>query len=345
MSDRLAWPPLPAIPVLAALLATPAAAQSPADFYRGRQVTMIIGSSTGGGYDTQGRLVARHLGRKIPGNPAVVVQNMPGAGSINATNHLYNVAPKDGSVFALLQREMLIANLISPQNVRFDITRLNWVGNISSETGIVVAWHSTPLKTTDDLFRTEMIVGGTGPMIDTETTPRLLNALVGTKFKIVSGYPGTTEVLLAMERGEVMGLGDWSWSNIKARNMDLVRDGKIRLLMQGALAKDPDLPDIPFMLDYAKSAQDRRLIEFLLAPKAAARPVAAPPGIPTERLEALRDAFMALKSDPDFISDNEKSKLDVNLTSGAEVEKVIAFIGSMPKAETDRLLGLIAPGK
>src|SRR5262249_30891790 len=159
----------------------------------------------------------------------------------------------------------------------------------------VVAWHASPLKTTDDLFKTEMIIGGTGPMIDTETTPRLLNALIGTKFRIVSGYPGTTEVLLAMERGEGMGLGDWSWSNITARNMDLLTDGKIRLLMQGALAKDPELPNVPFMLDYAKSPEDRRLIEFLLAPKAAARPVAAPPEVPADRLQALRDAFMALK--------------------------------------------------
>jgi tripartite-type tricarboxylate transporter receptor subunit TctC len=335
--------------VVVAYLATPpagpAVAQSAADFYRGRQITMIIGSSTGGGYDVQGRLVARHLGRKLPGNPSIVVQNMPGAGSISATNHLHNVAPKDGSVFALLQREMLIANLISPQNVRFDITKLSWVGNISSETGIVVAWHTSPLRATEDLFKTEMIIGGTGPMIDTETTPRLLNALIGTKFRIVSGYPGTTDVLLAMERGEVMGLGDWSWSNIKARNLDMVKDGKIRLLMQSALAKDPDLPHIPFVLDFAKSPEDRSLIEFLLAPKAAARPVAAPPGVPADRVEALRNAFMALKSDPEFIADIQKSKLDVGLTSGAEVEKVIAFIGRTPQTATDRLLKLISPAK
>lgn len=344
MGDRVSyW--IVAAALVAATLVNPAAAQSVAEFYKGRQITMIIGSSTGGGYDVQGRLVARHIGRMIPGNPAVVVQNMPGAGSISASNHLYNVAPKDGSVFALLQREMLIANLISPQNVRFDITKLSWVGNISSETGIVVAWHASPLKTTQDLFKTEMIIGGTGPMIDTETTPRLMNALIGTKFRIVSGYPGTTEVLLAMERGEVMGLGDWSWSNIKARNLDMVKQGKIRLLMQSALAKDPDLPDVPFVLDFAKSPEDRSLVEFLLAPKAAARPVAAPPGVPADRLQALRDAFMALKTDPEFIADVQKSRLDVGLTSGAEVEKVIAFIGRTPKAETDRLLKLISPAK
>jgi tripartite-type tricarboxylate transporter receptor subunit TctC len=345
MNGHRLLPRAAVVALLTAASASNATAQSAADFYRGRPITMIIGSSTGGGYDTQGRLVARHLGRKIPGNPTIVVQNMPGAGSISATNHLYNVAPRDGSVFALLQREMLLASLISPQNVRFDTSKFNWVGSISSETGIVVAWHSSPLETTDDLFKTEMIIGGTGPMIDTETTPRLLNALIGTKFKIVSGYPGTTEVLVAMERGEVMGLGDWSWSNIKASRMEMLKEGKIRLLMQGALRKDPDLPNVPFMLDYAKTPEDRRLIEFLLAPKAAARPVAAPPGVPADRLQVLRDAFMALKTDPEFISDIEKTRLDVGLTSGAEVGRVIEFIGSVPKVETDRVMSLISPAK
>jgi tripartite-type tricarboxylate transporter receptor subunit TctC len=345
MNSRRLLPLAAVLALLAASPASPAAAQPAADFYRGRQVTMIIGSSSGGGYDTQGRLVARHLGRKILGNPTIVVQNMPGAGSIPATNHLYNVVPRDGSVFALLQREMLIASLISPQNVRFDISKFNWIGSISSETGIVVAWHSSPLQTAADLFKTEMVIGGTGPMNDTETTPRLLNALIGTKFKIVSGYPGTTEVLLAMERGEVMGLGDWSWSNIKASKMDMLQEGKIRLLMQGALEKSADLPNVPFMLDYAKTPEDRRLIEFLLAPKAVARPLAVPPGVPADRVTALRDAFMALKTDPEFIRDVEKTKLDVSLTPGAEVGRIIQFIGSVPKAETDRVMSLISPVK
>jgi len=333
------------VAALSLAAASPAAAQSAEDFYRGKQITMIIGSSTGGGYDTQGRLVARHLGRKMPGGASIIVQNMPGAGSITATNHLYSVAPKDGTVFGLVQREVLTAALISPQSVRFDITKFNWIGNISSETGVVVAWETAPVKTVDDLFKTEMIVGGTGPIIDTETTPRLMNALIGTKFKIVSGYPGTTEILLAMQRGEVHGLGDWSWSNIKARNMDMVKDGKIRLIMQSALIKDPDLPNVPFILDFAKNDADRKLMEFLLAPKAVARPIAAPPDLPPDRVKLLREAFIALKTDPDFVADVEKSKLEVALSSGAEVERVIALIGSTPKSETDRLLQLISPTK
>ena len=238
----------------ASFIATPAVAQSVADFYKGKQLILIVGASTGGGYDAQGRLLARHIGKHIPGNPNVIVQNMPGAGSLQATNHLYNVAPKDGTVFGLIQRDMLVAKVMNASGIRFDIEKFNWIGNLASEIGIVVAWHTSPIKTTADLFKSEMIVGGTGPTIDTETAPRLMNSLIGTKFRIVSGYQGTTEVLLAMERGEVMGLGDWSLSNIRSRNPQMLQEGKIRLLMQTALTKSPDLPDVPLALDFAKSS-------------------------------------------------------------------------------------------
>lgn len=242
----------------ASFIATPAVAQSVADFYKGKQLILIVGASTGGGYDAQGRLLARHIGKHIPGNPNVIVQNMPGAGSLQATNHLYNVAPKDGTVFGLIQRDMLVAKVMNASGIRFDIEKFNWIGNLASEIGIVVAWHTSPIKTTADLFKSEMIVGGTGPTIDTETAPRLMNSLIGTKFRIVSGYQGTTEVLLAMERGEVMGLGDWSLSNIRSRNPQMLQEGKIRLLMQTALTKSPDLPDVPLALDFAKNRRTAR---------------------------------------------------------------------------------------
>ena len=311
-------------------IATPAVAQSVADFYKGKQLILIVGASTGGGYDAQGRLLARHIGKHIPGNPNVIVQNMPGAGSLQATNHLYNVAPKDGTVFGLIQRDMLVAKVMNASGIRFDIEKFNWIGNLASEIGIVVAWHTSPIKTTEDLFKTEMIVGGTGPTIDTETAPRLMNSLIGTKFRIVSGYQGTTEVLLAMERGEVMGLGDWSLSNIRSRNPQMLQEGKIRLLMQTALKKSPDLPDVPLALDFAKSPEDRQVMEAFLAQKSVARPVLAPPGIPADRVQALRAAFMATAADPEFIKDAEKSRLEVSPTSGEEVERVIADITRVP---------------
>jgi tripartite-type tricarboxylate transporter receptor subunit TctC len=331
--------------VLASALAMPAFAQPDDDAFKGKQLTMIIGSSTGGGYDIQGRLVARHMGRHLPGNPNIVVQNMPGAGSIAAANHLYAVAPKDGTTFSLLQREVLTAKLNNPGNVRFDIEKFNWIGNIDSETGIVVAWHSSPIMTTDDLFKTEMIIGGTGPIIDTETLPRLLNTLIGTKFRIVSGYPGATEVLLAMENGEVMGIGDWSWSNIKSRNADMLEDRKIRLLMQVSLRRVADLPDVPAMAEFARNADDRQLMEVFLAQETVARPIAAPPNVPAVRVTMLRAAFMATVKDPEFLKDAERSKLDVSPSSGEEVDRVIALIGKTPKALTDRMLAAIAPPK
>ena len=323
-------------------ISIPATAQSVADFYQGKQVILIVGAASGGGYDAQGRLLARHLGKHIPGNPTVIVQNMPGAGSLQATNHLYNIAPKDGTVFGLIQRDMLIARSMNPEGIRFEVEKFNWVGNLASEIGIVVAWHTSPIKTTDDLFKTEMIIGGTGPTIDTETSARLMNSLIGTKFRIVSGYSGTTEVLLAMERGEVMGLGDWSLSNIRSRNAQMLKDGKIRLLMQTTLKKAPDLPDVPLALDFIKTEEDRQVMEAFLAQKAVARPVLAPPGVPADRIKALRAAFMATAVDPEFIQDAERSRIEVSPTSAEEVEGVIAYIGRVPPKVMQRLKQAIA---
>ena len=322
--------------------ATHAAAQSVADFYKGKQVVLIVGAASGGGYDSQARLLARHIGKHIPGNPSVIVQNMPGAGSLQATNHLYNIAAKDGTVFGLIQRDMLVAKAMNAPGIRFDIEKFNWVGNLASEIGIVVAWHTSPIKTTEDLFKTEMIIGGTGPTIDTETSARLMNSLIGTKFRIISGYTGTTDVLLAMERGEVMGLGDWSLSNIRSRRPELLREGKIRLLMQTSLKKSPDLPDVPLILDFAKSPEDRQVMEVFLSQKVAARPVLAPPGIPADRVQALRAAFTATAADPEFIQDAEKSRLEVSPTPGEDVERIVANISKVPPEMMEKLKAAIS---
>jgi tripartite-type tricarboxylate transporter receptor subunit TctC len=325
------------------LIAAPASAQSVADFYQGKQVVLIVGAASGGGYDAQARLLARHIGKHIPGNPTVVVQNMPGAGSLQAANHLYNIAAKDGTTFGLIQRDMLVAKAMHAPGVRFEIEKFNWIGNLASEIGIVVAWHTSPIKTTEDLFKTEMIVGGTGTTIDTETSPRLMNSLIGTKFRVVAGYTGTASVLLAMERGEVMGFGDWSLSNIRSRNAQMLQDGKIRLLMQTALQKSPALPDVPLIVDFAKTPEDRQVMEVFLSQKQAARPVLAPPGIPAERVKALRDAFMATAADPEFIQDAEKSRLEVSPSSGEDLAKTVTNISRVPQALMDRLKAAISP--
>lgn len=324
------------------LSTAPSLGQSDADFYKGKQITLIVGSSTGGGYDAQGRLVARHLGKHIAGNPGFIVQNMPGAGSLQAANHLYSLAAKDGTVIGIIQRGMLTAKLTSPQGVRFEVEKFNWIGNLASETAVTVVWHDSPIKTVEDLFKQETIVGGTGPTIDTETTPRLYNALIGTKFRIVGGYPGTNEVLLAMERGEVMGLGDWSWSNVKTRRPEFLSEKKIRVLMQGALQKEPDLPDVPLALDFVKNDDDRKVMELFLAQKAVARPLVAPPDLPASRVAALRGALMAMAKDKEFIADAAKTKLEIDITSGETVDALVKRIVATPQALADRLTAAIA---
>jgi tripartite-type tricarboxylate transporter receptor subunit TctC len=315
---------------------TPAAAQSVAEFYAGKQISFIVGASNGGGYDTQARLVARHLGKHIPGNPTMIVQNMPGAGSLAAANYIYNVAAKDGSVIALVMRSMLLIKNWNPVSVRFDLASFNWIGSINSEVAVIAAWHTAPHKSVKDLFEKELIVGGTTG-VDPETTPRLLNALLGTRFKIVNGYPGTTEIILAMERGELQGIGDWSWSSIKTARPDWLRDKRITLLMQAALQKDPELPEVPSALDFVKNDADRKVMELYLTEKTVARPVIAPPGIPAERLAALRAGFIALAQDKEFIADAEKARLEVAPISGEAVDKVIALITAASPETAERL--------
>ena len=322
--------------------ATPAVAQSVAEFYAGKQISFIVGASPGGGYDTQARLVARHLGKHIPGNPTIVVQNMPAAGSLAATNYIYNVAAKDGTVIALVMRGMLLIKNWNPASVRFDLGRLNWLGSINSEVAVTAAWHTAPLRTAQDLFERELIVGGTSG-VDPETTPRLFNALIGTKFKIINGYPGTTEIILAMEKGELQGIADWSWSSMKVARPDWLRDRKITLLMQAALQKEPELANVPSALDFVKNDADRKVMELYLTQKAVARPVIAPPGIPSDRLAALRAGFSALAQDNEFLADAKRTQLEVAPISGAAVDQVISLITSASPETAERLGKAIAP--
>jgi hypothetical protein len=320
----------------------PADADPVRDFYAGKQVTIIVGSGSGGGYDLQARLTARHLGRHIPGNPTFIVQNMPGAGSLQAANYIYNSAPADGTAIALLQRGMLLIKLINPSGVRFEIDKLNWLGSLNSETGVVLSWHTTEHKTTKDLFDKELIVGGIVG-VDPETTPRLLNALIGTKFKIVNGYNTTAQIALAIERNEVHGIADWSWSSVKAVRPDWLRDHKANILMQVGLHKEPELPDVPSALDFVKDAADRKVMELNFTQKTAARPMVAPPGVPADRVAALRAAFAALATDAEFLADAERSKLEIAPLPAEAVDKVIALIASTPVDIAEHYARVLSP--
>jgi tripartite-type tricarboxylate transporter receptor subunit TctC len=266
---------------------------------------------------------------------------MPAAGSLAATNHLFNIAPKDGSTIALVQRGMLLIKHWNPAQVRFDLGKFNFIGSINREVALAVARADAPVKTADQLFTTELITGATSG-IDPEITPRLLNALIGTKFKLVMGYPGVNEIVLAMERGEVQALADWSISSLKTARPTWLPEKKINVLMQIGLEKDKEFANVPFALDFVKNDADRAVMQLYLTQKTIARPVIAPPGVPADRVEALRSAFAALATDQQFLADGAKAKLDVAPVPGPEVDKVIAMITSASEETAQRLQKAIA---
>jgi tripartite-type tricarboxylate transporter receptor subunit TctC len=327
------------------MTAAPAAAQSVADFYRGKQIIFMVGSNPGGGYDAIARLVARHVVNHIPGNPGIIVQNTPGGGSITMTNRIYRVAPQDGTVLGLVQRGVLLAQLTKQPSVQFETSKINWIGSVLPELSLVVAWNTAPVKTVQDLMAQQLIVGGTGATSDLEASARLLNATIGAKFKIVSGYPGQVDVSLAMERGEVQGTADWSWSEIKTRHTDLLQGKKINFILQNGLRKAPDLPDVPLAMDFIKNETDRKVAELYFGVKEVARPILAGPGVPADRLEALRTAFMMLKDDADFKADAERSGIEVDPTPAAKINDYVKLAAAASPEVVRRLTEILNPSR
>jgi tripartite-type tricarboxylate transporter receptor subunit TctC len=303
-----------------ALLSVPAAGQPAASFYADKTIRIIVSSTPGGGYDQRARAMARNIGRSMSGSPSLVVQNMPGG--IVAMNYTYNVAPRDGSLLCLFQRSVITAPIMEPSGIKFELLKFNWIGSFGPEVGVVLAWHTAPVKTTADMFTQEMIVGMPGAI----TVPTVINAMTGTRFKIIKGYPGTREIMLAMERGEVMGVGEASWTDVKATQSQWLKDGKVRVLLQIGMARAPDLPDVPLAREFAKSEQHRKVLDVFLSQRQLAFPVVMPPEVPQDRVELVRNAFMAMGRDPLFKEDMDKGKMSYDLTSGADAE---AFIKSM----------------
>jgi tripartite-type tricarboxylate transporter receptor subunit TctC len=311
------------------MLMHPAGAQSVADFYRGRNVTLVIGFSVGGGYDLYARLLARHLGRHIPGQPNIVPQNREGAGSERATLYLYNAAAKDGSVIGTFSRSMAVAPLLT--GAPFDATKLSWLGSISSDVSVCMAWHTSPIKTFDDMLVKSFTVGGLGKDADPDIFAMVLRNMFGAKLKLVSGYPGTNDATLAMERGEVNGMCGISWSTAKARHSDWMKAGKVYLPVQFGLRKEADIAGVPAVTDLAKGEEQTRMLRLILAGQGMARPYAAPPGIPDDRRRALIAAFDATVKDPEFLADAEKLQADVSPVSAAEIEALLADVYATPK--------------
>ena len=321
-----------------ALAAPVAFAQTPAEFYKGRTVNMIVSSSPGGGYDTLSRAVARFLPRHIPGNPGVVVRNMPGAGGIVATNHIARVAPRDGLTFAGVQNNTPFEPLLGTKEADYDPTKLNWLGTPSVETGTLIVWHASKIQTLEDARKIEMTAGASGHNSTPSFYARLLNEVLGTKIKIIVGFPGQNEAYIAMERGEIDSYGMTFWSSLTSTKPHWIRDKKIRVLLQYGLEKDPALPDVPFGPDLVTNEDDRLLFEAACAPLAAGRPFVAPPDMPADRLAALRQAMLDTYKDPEFLAEAEKLQLQVDRpTSGENLQARISRLYQMPRRVVDRL--------
>jgi tripartite-type tricarboxylate transporter receptor subunit TctC len=305
-------------------------AQSAGDFYRGRDIDLYIGYSTGGAYDLYARLIGRHLGTHIPGHPTLVPKNMEGAGSLRLANYLYRVAPQDGSAFGTLGRGIAFDPLLIGQGDAFDAQKFGWIGSANNEVSVCVALKGSGIAKFEDLFSNELTVGGTGTSADTDQFPRVLNSVLGTHFKIVEGYPGGNDVVLAMERGEVKGRCGWSWSSIKSTHKSWIDENKMVVLVQLSLTRHPELPDVPLVSDFAKTDEQRQILKMVFARQVMGRPYLAPPNLPTERLATLRQAFMETMTDKDFLAEADNIQLEINPVSGADVEKLVKDVYATP---------------
>ncbi|MGY8998890.1 MAG: Bug family tripartite tricarboxylate transporter substrate binding protein [Rhodospirillales bacterium] len=313
------------------IYATPTLAQSVADFYKGKTVTIWVGYSPGGGYDTYARTAARYMAKHIPGNPKIIVKNKPGAGSMLVANELYSVLPKDGTAIGVIGRGMPMEPLLGNSSAKFDASKFNWLGSANNEVSVCVSWKTTGITNWKQLLTKQMTVGGTGPGADTDSFPKVMNNILGTKLKLVTGYPGGTDVNFAMERGELDGRCGYSWTSLKSRKADWLKEKKVTVLLQMSTAKHADIPDVPFIMDQAKNDKERQVLSFIFARQAWGRPFLAPPGIPMDRVKALKTAFMATMNDPAYKKDAVKQKLEVAPIDGDTIAKLVADLYNAPK--------------
>lgn len=321
--------------VLAAASATPLQAQTVEEFYTGKTITLSIGFTPAGGYDLYGRLVARHLGKHIPGKPNIIAQNMPGAGSMRAAQYLYSVAPKDGTALATFGRQMGITPLLNPA-AQYDGTKFTWLGSVTNEVSTCVSWNTSPVKVWDDLLKHSVAFAGDGPGADPDVFANLYNNVFNTKIKIINGYRGTNPMILAMERGEVDGFCGLSWSTVKSRHMDWFRNKTMNVLVQAALKKEPDIPEVPLALDLATTEEQRQVLKVFLYGQEMARPFAAPPGIPADRKAALLAAFEKMLKDPEFLAEIKKLNVDLNPISASTIDEMLKELYATPKNVLER---------
>jgi tripartite-type tricarboxylate transporter receptor subunit TctC len=295
-----------------------------------RNLTLVVGANAGGGYDAYGRLFARYFSRHFPGDAAVIIQSMPGASGRRAAEYMYSVAPKDGSVMGTLEQNIPLTQILGRDNVRFDVGRFNYIGNMSATISAAIAWHTTGVRTIDDAKQTALIVGATGETGTTEVFARLMNRTLGTKFRVVSGYKGGNDINLAMQRGEVGGRASISWASLKSASPDWLADSKVHVLVQIGLRKAPDLPDVPLLMDLVSDPTDREVVRLFSASLQLGRVVVAPPGVPEERVTLLRATYDAALADPGLRADARRMQIDVDSVRGVDVQKVISSLIAEP---------------
>ena len=330
--------------VIAAMLAAgacgPADAGGAEDFYRGKTVNLVIGYTVGGGYDIYGRMLARHIGKYIPGKPLVIAQNMPGAGSLKSMEYLLNVAPKDGLTFGTFGRSLSMSPLL--EGAKYDATRLEWMGSITSDTSTCLAWHTTGVKSLADLKTRQITVGGLAKGSDPDIFAAVAKNLLGFQMKLVTGYPGTKDLVIALERGEIDGICGYTFSTIRASHKTWLAEKKLVFLAQIALERDKGLPDVPLLSEFGATEQQRQALQLIALSQTVARPFALPPGTDKERVEAMRDAFMATMKDPDFLAEARASDLEINPMTGQQVAELLRKAYATPPdvvAEAVRAIG------
>ena len=329
------------IAAIASALSFPVKAQEGSSFFAGKTITLIVGFGAGGGYDLYARLLSRYLGHHIPGSPSVIVQNMDGAGGVRAANHVYSLAPKDGTVIAAVNQGAAMFQLLGGKGAQYDPAKFNWLGSMAYSNNTVYVWNTSRVKTIEDATRIETSMAGSGIISDANIYPAVLNALVGTKFKIINGYTGTNESNLALERGEVDGRGGGAYSSLVSTRPEWLRDRKISILTQVGFEKEPDLPNVPLLIDLVKNEEDKQIANLVTLPVAIGYNYWLAPEAPADRVKILREAFAATMKDPELIAEAKKQSFEIRPKTGEQLERMVRDASLIPKPILQRAASIL----
>jgi tripartite-type tricarboxylate transporter receptor subunit TctC len=313
-----------------------ASAQSAADFYKGKTIQIVVGFGVGGGYDLYARALSRYLGKHLPGNPNVVVQNLEGAGSVRAANFVYAGSPQDGTVIAAVNQNMPMYQMLGGAGAKFEAAGMQWLGSMTNSNGLIYTWHTSGIKSLDDAKKQVVPMGAVGAASDSVIFPNLVNEMVGTQFKPIPGYAGSAQIHLAMERGEVMGRGGNSWASVQTANMSWIKENKINILLQVGFEKEPDLRQVPLLLDLVSDDERKGIVRVVSLPTALGYGHWVAPGVPKDRVALLRKAYAEVMKDPEFVAETQKTGMVIRAQAGETLDGLVRQVTTAPKAVLDR---------